>query len=269
MAEDKTNEEEDGKQEEVYEAQALRTIEEEKPFNLPWLVTFTDIMALMLTFFVLLYSMSVPTVEDWEDLTVSLNRQFKKDFSPEWYEAPQDSISIDRLDFSQAQNLNYLSSVLTDVVKSNEILKNVVLIPQKDHLVLSLPQDLLFAAGQADVSTKGKQALFTLGGLLSRIRNRIEVVGHADPRNPSRGSFSSNWELSLARATNVSLILRNVGYRRAITVRGMSSVRFDELPQELTEAERLDYARRVDILLMQDDGSKRDMVGIETTGTPP
>ncbi len=240
------------------------TIEAEEPHSLPWLITFTDVMALMLTFFVLLYSMSVPSQDDWEEMSSALNRQFKKDFSAEWYEGPQDSVSIDKLDFTEAQNLGYLSSVISKLVDEDENLKNVVLIPQKDHLVVSLPQEILFESGEATVAPKGKQALFTLGGILSRIRNRIEVVGHADPRPvPAGKGFGSNWELSLARATNVSLILKNVGYSRPVTVRGLSSARFDELPDTISQEKRLDYARRVDILIMKDDGSEREMSGFD------
>ena len=55
--------------------------EDEAPL---WLITFTDIMALMLTFFVLLYSMSIPEVKKWEELTSSINKGFSKFYSRGW-----------------------------------------------------------------------------------------------------------------------------------------------------------------------------------------
>ena len=224
-----------------------------------WLITFTDVMALMLTFFVMLYSMAVPEEEKWEDMTSAMTEGFRQFESPKWYQGAQDTINIDKLDFSRALNLNYLNALVTEIIEGDEKLQNVVVIPQKDRLVLSLPTELLFKTGQADVTVNGKRALFSLGGPLSRIRNRVEVIGHADPRPIQGGSgrYTSNWQLSLARAANVTAVLENVGYVRPIIVRGLSSARYDELPADVAEEERLSLARRVDVVIMQDDGSQR------------
>ena len=237
-----------------------KSSEEEEGGSALWLITFTDAMALMLTFFVMLYAMSVPAEDDWEDIRDSTKRYFGKYESPDWYQGPQDTIDIAKLDFTRALNLNYLSSIIADLRARDESLKNILLYPQQNHLVISLPQDLLFKSGQAEVSDEGKTALFLIGGSLSKIRNRIEVIGHTDPRpitNSENSQIDTNWDLSLLRAMAVSDILQNVGYTRKIITRGLASSRFDELPTEWEEETRLNIARRVDILVMQDDGSTR------------
>lgn len=227
-----------------------------------WLITFTDIMALMLTFFVLLYSMAIPEVEKWEDLTSSINKGFSKFYSPQEYSGAQDTISIDKIDRSEALNLNYLSGLIEEKVRENNLLDDVVLITASDRLIISMPENLLFEAGEDDVKTDGKKALFTIGGLLARIRNRIEVVGHSDPRPISETNqrFSSNWELSLSRAIKVSSILKQVGYTRDVITRGMSSARYDEIPDTVSEEKRLDLSRRVDLVVMKDDGNTRSIL---------
>ncbi len=233
-----------------------------------WLITFTDIMALMLTFFVLLYSMSVPEEEKWEDISNSVTKGFSKFYSPQYFQGPQDALSIEKLDLSEALDLQYLQTLLEKVISNDEGLKDIVIIPQDNRLIISLPQDLLFEVGKDEVSVRGQKALFALGGSMARIRNRIEIVGHTDPRPVSEGNtngFSSNWGLSLSRAAQVSNILQQVGYRRNIIVRGISSARYDELPATMDEEQRLDLARRVDIVVMSDDGSTR---GFLEFGTP-
>lgn len=233
---------------------------EEEPEPTLWLITFTDIMALMLTFFVLLYAMSMPEQEKWEDIIDSLNNGLSKYYSPPMNAGVQDTISVEKLDMSDALNLDYLRGILEKRIQREEMLSDVVMIPQSDHMIISLPQELLFEPGEAEVNTEGKRALFALGGMLARIRNRIEVVGHSDPRpisSSQRNGFQSNWELSLARATEVSGILTQVGYRRNMIVRGASSARYDELPEDMEEEKRLDLSRRVDIIVMQDDGRAR------------
>jgi hypothetical protein len=54
--------------------------------------------------------------------------------------------------------------------------------------------------------------------------------------------------------------LNSVGYKRAITVRGLSSARYDQLPDSVPEDERLNYARRVDIVLLENDGNVRGLM---------
>lgn len=233
-----------------------------------WLITFTDAMALMLTFFVLLYSMSVPTEEEWKDITKGFSNQFSKTRSAQWTHGSQDTISIGKIDFTQALNLGYLNTVLENVIEKDPRLKNIVLIPQADNLIVSVPQDLLFQSGQAIISAEGKQTLFAIGNAMGRIRNRIEVIGHTDPvkiRNRET-PFLSNWELSLARAGSVALTIENAGYQRPVIIRGLSSSRYDDLPETLDEEERLSLARRVDIVIMEDDGSQQNLIDIGLPG---
>lgn len=221
-----------------------------------WMITFADIMAIMLTFFVLMYSMSVIQEEKWEDMTTSLNEGVSVAESPKWYSGEQDTISIEKLDFKRALNLDYLQGLVQDSMQGNEVLQALVIMKQGDRLILSLPSEILFETGEADVSLDGKRAIFALGDVLSRIKNRIEVVGHSDPRPINGGDYISNWDLSLNRALSVSSVLRNVGYERPVVVRGLSSARYDELPDTLPEDERLGFARRVDVVIMKDDGQQ-------------
>lgn len=233
-----------------------------------WLITFTDIMALMLTFFVLMYSMSVPQEEKWEEISDSLIKGFSKFYAPKYYQGAQDTLSIEKLDLSDALDLNYLATILQKIIEGDERLQDIVLIPQDDRLIISLPQDLLFEAGKDEVGIRGQKALFALGGIMERIRNRIEIVGHSDPRpmSDTAEGFSSNWGLSLSRAAQVASILKQVGYERGAIVRGVSSTRYDELPAKMDEEQRLNLSRRVDIIVMSDDGSSRDF--LEFGGMP-
>lgn len=224
-----------------------------------WLITFTDMMALMLTFFVLLYAMSAPEQEQWSEMTSALQGELREYEPPKWYSGDQDSIDIRKIDFTDGLNLDYLASLLTAVIADDEKLSNIKILQPEDHIIIALPQDLVFAKGQVEINEDGQRALYLLGGVLSKIRNRIEVVGHTDP-DPiefQAGRFASNWELSIARASAVTGALANAGYDKPMRIRGMSSARYDELPKNLEEDERLALARRVDIAIYKDDGGTR------------
>lgn len=221
-----------------------------------WLISFTDVMALMLTFFVLLFAMSSPDKAQWEKLAQTAQENFNRFQGRPLNRGAQDAINIDKVNFSRALDLNYLQAIVVNIIEQDDSLSRVSMMLNGDNLIISLPQDLLFDAGQAQVKEQGNKALFSLAGTLSRIKNRIEVVGHTDPRPVSGGKFPSNWELSLARAANVAAVLENVGYGRAITIRGHASARYYDLPVTLPNSERLDLSRRVDIVVMEDDGKR-------------
>ena len=221
-----------------------------------WLITFTDVMALMLTFFVLLYSMSSPQEEKWEEMSKGLTQKLNVFDAAEYRSGTQDVISLDKIDTSRALNIGYVKVLLSRLLAHKKI-DGVVLIENQKRLVLSLPSGLLFESGQVEIADKGHQALFELGGILARVQNRIEVVGHSDPRpitNQKNAPYKTNWQLSLARAAEVARVLKDVGYERNITVRGLSSARYDELPEKLPEEERYALSRRVDIVIMDNDG---------------
>lgn len=222
-----------------------------------WLITFTDVMALMLTFFVLLYSMSTPEAEKWDDISDALSNKLNVFDASAFHAGSQDSIAIDKIKKTKALEIPYVKSLIKSLLTQRDI-QDVVLIDNDKRLVISLPSELLFQSGQADISIEGKKLIFELGGVLSRLKNRIEVIGHTDP-DPVRSSdalYANNWELSLARASSVAMILRNVGYERDIIVRGLSSSRYDEMPTNISKKERYVYARRVDVIITDDSGHR-------------
>ncbi len=73
-------------------------------------------------------------------------------------------------------------------------------------LVVSIvSDDVLFAAGSADLRPQGSAALDALAVALGSLPNRISIEGHTDDVPISSGRFPSNWELSTSRA---SVVLR-------------------------------------------------------------
>lgn len=233
--------------------------EEERRAASLWVITITDIMALMLTFFVMLYTMSTPDEQSWSRMKSALGRELGKEYAKPAERGDLDAINIDKVDFSKGLDLGYLGLLLRQSLGNEPFAKDILLINRGDGLIVSMPEALLFDAGQADVMDKGRKALFSVGEALAKMRNAIEIVGHADPRPleaSTSGPYADNWDLSLARAASVAAILKSTGYERPITIRGMSSARYDELPQAMDEKQRLDLSRRVDIVILNTTGTQ-------------
>jgi chemotaxis protein MotB len=80
---------------------------------------------------------------------------------------------------------------------------------REGRLIVQLPAEVLFASGSADLSEDGKVALIKLSAVLEKMPDRkFMVAGHTDALAPMKGSkFRNNWELSTARAVNVTELL--------------------------------------------------------------
>lgn len=211
-----------------------------------WLVMFTDLVCLMLTFFVLLFSMANPEPRLWKEITTETA---PGDKAVQW-RPPQ----VEMSEFAVRENeaaleLTYLGALLRRQITTAGGLRDVSVRTHRDHIAISLPSELLFDSGSATVSERGGQALFVVAGAIANVKNGIEVLGHTDPAPSDGTGFVSNWELSLARALAVSEAVRKAGYNQPIVVQGFADGRFFEIPDDLTEARRYALARRVDIIL--------------------
>ena len=215
--------------------------------SMAWLITFTDLVSLMLTFFVLLFSMSTIRTDHWNSVIDALSQSLNPSSAKAHLSATSD-FNIATLFRKRAINLDYLTSVLQDASTKDELLSNNHLMRLDDRLVVALPGDLLFEPGKSVLTEQAKRALFNLGGVLRNIGNQIGIYGHTDPSPPAGTAYDSNWELSVARAAAVANALRRSGYTEDIVAFGYASSRFSELP-EMATAERLALARRVDIVI--------------------
>lgn len=117
-------------------------------------------------------------------------------------------------------------------------------------LYLTLPGDLLFTVGSARCSGRGERTLRVLVPLLQRPGMEISVEGHTDGTVSRSWSYRDNWDLSLARAVAVATVLEAAGINPArLSVTGYGSAR----PRVLGRpAEVGSYNRRVELLLHLD-----------------
>lgn len=186
------------------------------PSGKAWLVTFSDLICLLLTFFVMLYAMSEPDPARYKALAAGVPGAKPEQAGEERPEAAFSAASLDR---GKAIELGYLGRVFESQMARSPELADMRIARIDGTLILSMPSDLLFAPGDATLSEQGKRALFIMGGVAANIGNAMDVVGHADA-SPSGRNWPSNWELSLARAQAVADALHAAGYLRDITVRG-------------------------------------------------
>lgn len=223
-----------------------------------WMLTFTDLLALMLTFFVLLFAMSSVKHDAWRALVDALSERLHS--SQEWRKPwlPNDR-ATGRVFVARAVNLDYLQRLLEDKIAEHPVLAQAVVQRLDDRLVLSMPAELLFEAGGSTLSPSAATALRDLSDGFKYIANRIEAIGHSDPEPLSASArYPSNWELSLARATALAAVFQGAGYDRPIKAYGVADAKFYDLDKDLDEALRLRLSRRVDLVVRGEQSEAED-----------
>lgn len=220
------------------------------PLSGGWIVTFTDLAALMLAFFVLLFSMSQVEEHKWKALVDAVSENLYP-VRAEVPLGPSARLNIGSDQGWPAVSLDYLRSVLLARFAQDSSLEGIVVERLEDRLVVALPDRFAFASGSAELSATGQAALYAIGGALGNIGNDVAVLGHTDPVPPRGTVFPSNWELSLMRAASVARGLRKVGYARPVRTLGHAEGRFAELSDKLAPDRRLALARRVDIVIRE------------------
>ncbi len=213
-----------------------------------WLLTFLDVISLLLAFFIMLFAMSNPRTAAWVDLSATLADRLAPNVETA-KPAPPTALTIDEDKVAPGLNLDYLVSLLRGHLDSDPLLARTVLHRFPDRLILSMPSDLLFALNSATLNDQARRALFELGGLLGNLSNRTAVHGHTDPAPIRSGPYRGNWELSLARAQSVATALLESGYDKPMIVQGFADTRFVFLARDIVSPRREALARRVDIVL--------------------
>ncbi len=217
-----------------------------------WMVSFADLLSLILTFFVLMFSMSVTEENKWDSVTRSFSQRLKPEQDAR-IDVPSETMSITRIQLDKAMDLSYLYNVLESKrqsqPKSVQDVLNFELL--EDRLVISLVGGQPFAPGQYALSAEAQTAIDFINEALALLANRISVYGNASAGAIKTPDFPSNWELSLARAIYVARQLEAAGYGYEVRVFG----RGESLAEHLAPAEKAardTLARRVDIVIEED-----------------
>jgi chemotaxis protein MotB len=174
----------------------------EPPRGTPaWMVTYGDMMTLVLTFFVLLFAISSVDMQKYKKAVNSLRGALGGNVGVlEQGTALEPTGGVTGAD---NQVLEQLQKILgkSDTKDKVEIRKN-----GKD-IIVSFKEKLFFTIGSADILNEAIPLLTEVGTIIRDQQLAIRVEGHTCDIPIRNSKFPSNWELSAIRAVNVSKYL--------------------------------------------------------------
>ncbi len=166
-----------------------------------WLLTYSDLITLLLAFFIVMYSMSKVDAKKFGEMQEALSGVLKGGTL-----VIKQGNQIGAMSGQGVLKIGFLKSI-GDAIKrdfqglGNENLVNTEVTER--GLVIHIMESALFDLGSADLTDKAKNTLHMVAGHLAGLPNHIRIEGHTDNRPINTIKYPSNWELSSARATEV------------------------------------------------------------------
>ena len=215
-----------------------------------WLVTFADLLSLLLCFFVMLFASLVLDSQKFDEIKGSLKQAFQTTAQLAEPKELEES-AAEEITLAPADNLDYIRSILRTRLQNDPLLTDARLVrnTKNNTLNIIMPSQLLFAPGSAALTPGGLDAVQHMADLLANLDNGVEVAGHTDASAINTPEFASNWELSVARAQTVANILRAAGVNGSLTATGYADGRLNEVDPSLPAAARAELARRVELVI--------------------
>jgi len=241
-----------------------------------WMCTFSDMMSLLLCFFVLLFSLS--TIEKLKFVQAIASIQGALDRIPNLFNtshippvqlAPQKVQPVQRTKTVERAKEAIAKKAKSKLV-ADEASKDIVIEGVKEGIRFSISGRLLFEPGQAVINPEGQRILNIIAEELNSFHTlKVRIEGHTDSNPPpSNSQYRDNWKLAYWRAFNAFVHFRDNAVpvpEEQMSVMSCADNR-PRYPNDTIENRALN--RRIEIILLQ--GSESEMVQgvLEGTGEP-
>lgn len=211
-----------------------------------WLLTYADMITLLMAFFLMLYSMSVMSRGKFQQMAISVRAGFDGDKAAK-------GLGVGTNMAAERTFLQYVQALrkLQQYVEQHHLLGYIHVGRDKRGIIISVLTDgLLFPSGQATLQPKSLPLLHQVANILKVLPNDVVVEGHTDDRPIHSLQYASNWELSAARA---GAVVRDLIGREGLPVRRFTAAGYADtrplFPNDTPEHRARN--RRVEIVLLR------------------
>jgi len=195
-----------------------------------WLLTYADLVTLLLVFFVLLFSLSKMEIGNMTEALKSFEITIGT-------ETPKTSLFdvIDTGSVGKGKKLDQLTGIrevdilreINSFISRRNLHENIETELREGRIVLRVEGKVLFDSGSADFL---REAAHMLSDIIQIIKDNphydVDIQGHTDNRPINTPKFASNWELSAIRATTVlRYLIENGVFEGRLTGTGFADLR--------------------------------------------
>lgn len=164
-----------------------------------YLITYADLITLLLGLFILLYTASNLDVQKYEKMVNAIGNVFG---------GPTQTIKVlPDSKISIAPPLVNLKSDINSLIEKNNYTSSIKLEENSRGVTIHILEDIVFPSGSAELKKSSKIVLQQLAAIIKKLPNDIRIEGHTDNVPINTAQFPSNWHLSVARALSTAYYL--------------------------------------------------------------
>ena len=220
-----------------------------------WLLTYADMITLMLALFIILFAMSTISRVKFQAFAKDVSAGFDNQWSVN--QPPQGGTDAQQ-SFDAASRIPAIQKQLQQWVDQNRLQSQVQVHMDRRGLVITLLSDKsYYDSGSAELRPQTKKILDRVDVFLKKNDNLIRVEGHTDNVPIETAQYPTNWELSTARAVNVLRYLVEEDHldpqRISAAGYGQYKPRTDNSTPQARQANR-----RVDVVLLNANLSRAE-----------
>lgn len=222
-----------------------------------WLITYADLITLLLAFFIVLYAMNRTQQIKFSLVAQALANQFDsksivgQGIGPSVITQNSGTNTL-RAQKQELQSLSHLQNRIQSAIRSVGLAQQVAVHSNARGVEVSLSASTLFASGSARLSPGAVTLLDRVGGALATVPNDVEVIGYTDSTHIHTALYPSNWQLSAMRAANVVYVLSRVPHINPGRLSLSGFGRYHPVATNRTAAGRAKN-RRVNILVLRNN----------------
>lgn len=212
-----------------------------------WLVSYADLVTLLLAFFTTLYAASSVDTTKLAPLTSSLHDAFATSGEP----VAGDIALVPPVEILPRQEAMEALRRTLDAALAEAIADRKVEVTQDVRgLVVSLPDDAAFPVGSNDVTPAALELIGRVAANVSTLSNPIRIEGHTDDVPIRTARYGSNWELSTARA---SAVVAHLITKMGVEPGRLSAAGYGEFHPRAANDSPANRARnrRIDIVILE------------------
>lgn len=211
-----------------------------------WLLTYADLITLLLGLFVILYAMGKIDAGKYAEMVAAMGDAFgKNQLGILQGQKGMMQLAIPALQSERQTIEQEIRNALNGTSQ-----KDLVSISQNERgITIHIMEELLFESARADLKAMSLLVLDSLATVLKRIPNDIRIEGHTDNVPISTIQFPSNWHLSVDRAVNTGYYIIQ---KHGLDAEKVSVVGYSEYQPLVpnTTPENQARNRRVDIVII-------------------
>lgn len=235
-----------------------------------WMVTFADLVTLLMVFFILLFAMGTIEDEKFKQLKASLASALGTDVVPEMGTREGLEVITEKLDEKTihavdevgamvAKEVEEIASEVEEFVYKNKLAGQVKVSSDERGAIITLSDTVLFPPGKARMTWTGKKMIKQVFDLLHQFNYDVTIEGHTDNAPIHTPRFPSNWELSASRAAEVARMLVAAGFPgEKLSIQGFAQYR-PKVPNDSSQSRAVN--RRIEIVY-QRGSIRKNMVNI-------